>query len=164
MNDKQKDFLENMCLKTIESMFQEKNINVLSMIKEANKKELFFSEFYDIMFVKMITQFPLDKVFKIILNYEEFGLDSGKASNIFNDSIKHLEVRQIFTNSSAATLVKMLNQQNLFLNSENINKIKDNIDYTKRDDIIENNDKIKSYFNLNEKLPPKGITSSTRKI
>lgn len=164
MNDKQKEFLENICLKTIDSMFHEKNINVLSIIKESKAKDLFFSEFYDMMFVKIIIQFPLDNVFKIILNHEDFGLDSDKASNIFNDSIKHLEVRQIFTNSSAATLLKMLNQKNLFLSSENINKIKDNIDYTKRDEIIENNDKIKSYFILNEKLPPKGITSNTRKI
>lgn len=164
MNNQQKELLESISLKTIDTMFNEKNMNVLSIIKEANNKDLFFPEFYEIMYLKMITQFGIDSLIKIGINYEEFGLEPYKANTIFNDAIKHMEIRQYFTHSTSINIIKRLNEHHVFLNTENINRIKDNIDYTKREDIIANNDKVKSFLKLNNKLPEKGINSTPRKI
>ena len=54
MNEKQKELLENIQLKTIKKMIDNKNINVLAVIKDSRNKDLFFDEFYEIIFTKMI--------------------------------------------------------------------------------------------------------------
>lgn len=164
MNNQQKELLESISLKTIDIMFNEKNMNVLSIIKDANNKELFFPEFYEIMYLKMITQFGMDSLIKIGINYEEFGLEPYNANTIFNDAIKHMEIRQYFTHNTSINIIKRLNEHNVFLSTDNINKIKENIEYTKREDVIANNDKVKSFLKLNNKLPEKGINSTPRKI
>ena len=91
MNEKQKELLENIQLKTIEKMIDNKNINVLAVIKESRNEDLFFDEFYEIIFTKMITQFDIKDFVSISTRYDNFKLSPLKASTLMNEAIKYVK-------------------------------------------------------------------------
>lgn len=168
MNDKQKELLESINLKTIDSMIHDRNINVLAVIKDSKEKDLFFEQFYEVMFLKMITQYQIKDFATIAVKYENFGLNSLKASELMNEGIKYIdynEFRSHMTYTNSPHIMKSLNESNLFMDEFNMVRtdpmLNSSEDKTK---LVENNEKLRHYLRLDNKLETKGTKNKPGKI
>lgn len=167
MNEKQKELLENIQLKTIEKMIDNKNINVLAVIKESRDKDLFFDEFYEIIFTKMIAQFDIKDFVSISTRYDNFKISPLKASILMNEAIKYAgsEFTSYCNFQNIDYVMNALHNNNLFFDSMNMNRLQSSINVSKnKAENIEKNIKIKEYLELDERLEEKGITSKKPKI
>lgn len=167
MNEKQKELIESIGLKTVETMISDKNINLATFMAECYKKDLFFPEFYEITYLKMLTQYPFDKSVDIACAYKNFGLDSYRASQLFNDStryINHNLFQSLFSYQNAPGLMAYLNENELYLNEANMAKLNvslNSIEKERKEEIIQRNAKVKAYHQLEKNLE---IKSDTVKI
>lgn len=167
MNDKQKELLEDIQLKTIDLMIKDKNLNVLAIIKDCKDKSLFFDEFYEVIFVKLVTQFEITDFVKISIRYENFNLNPLKASQLMNESIKYSG--QEFTSycnfQNIDFVMKSLHENTLYLDDYNMNRLQNSINVSKSKlEHIEKNEKIKNYLNLDNKLEEKNINTKKYKL
>lgn len=168
MNEKQKEILEAINLKTIDSMIHDRNINVLAVIKDSKEKNLFFEQFYEVMFLKMITQYQIKDFATIAIQHENFGLTSLKASELMNEGIKYIdynEFRSYMSYSNSPNIMKSLNEHNIFLDEFNMTRTDPMLNSSEeKAKLVENNEKLRHYLRLDNKLEIKGNKIKVGKI
>lgn len=167
MNEKQKELLENIQLKTIDTMIQGKNLNLLAVMKDCRDKGLFFDEFYEVIFVKMITQFDIKEFANIAAQYENFNIKPLKASQLMNDAIRYssTEFSSYCNFQNIEFVMTKLHNHNLYLDDFNFNRVQNSVNVHKsKQAFIENNKRIKEYLALDDKLEEKGSLIKQPKI
>lgn len=163
VTQEQKEILESMVLKTIEKMIDTQNLSLLAVINESHQKNLFFPEFYEIVFVKMMTQFPPENALKITLNYENFGLHPLRASELFNEAIKYTDIYLILASQTLEGFLNTIHDKHLYLESYNTEKVKKSTPPSQLY-VLDKNDKMKNYIKLNGHLTIKGLKTGIGKI
>lgn len=177
MTPEDKKTLEEQTLRFINNFLDESNPHALKILKKAKEQDLFFPQYYEMMFNVGISKAKESELSDWVSSYQSLGITSANATKDLNEilekksfsyinelfSIKSGSVLKDFHNVGVFVEEKVLKRLDCFTEGSEYSE-ETSLSKSELALLIKENNAIKSYITLYKQLPENNKKKSTPKI